>query len=227
VDIQLIPASKKRIILAIYLDFILFMVFWSFLNHLLFSDRVLSFWLALGIFSLLEFVSIKIFGSIGMVFLSIDESHQVDPDINKRENWLTILLGVLFILEGTKQLVRWIDQPVHWPIFGMVPDQNIQIILSILGGLLFLVAGYLFLKLKPAGILLGLVLVIGIIVSSIISWSLWDETVAKMVIARRELQGLPVRDGEIEFMQTLMPEGIVAAAVIIGLGILFSYKRCN
>jgi hypothetical protein len=225
VETQPILASKKRIFLAWYLDFILFMVFWSLLNHFLFSGSELPFWMGLFIFGLLEFVCIKFFGSIGMGFLSVDGSHQVDPDINKRENWLTILLGVLFILEGTKKLVRWIDLSVPHPIFGVFLDPNIQIIVNILTGLLFLVVGYFFLKLKPASIWLGLIIVLGTIVSCVLSWSLWDETVARLVMERRELQSLPVREGEIEFMQALMPEGFVVAAVLFGLGILISYKR--
>ena len=142
-ETQPILASKKRIFLAWYLDFILFMVFWSLLNHFLFSGRELPFWMGLFIFGLLEFVCIKFFGSIGVFFLSVDESHQVDPNIYKRENWLTILLGVLFILEGTKKLVRWIDLSVAHPTFGMFLDPNIQIIINILTGILFLVVALL------------------------------------------------------------------------------------
>ncbi len=224
---QPIPASKKRIFLAWYLDLLLFMVFWKFLEHFQFSDRELPFWMGLGTFVLLEFICTKFYSSIGMGFLSVDESHQVDLDIYMRENWLTILLGVLFILEGTKKLVRWIDQSVAQPIFGMFLDPTLQIIINMLTGLLFLVTGYLFLKLKPVSIWLGLIVVFGTLVSCVLSWQLWDESMARVVLERRALQGLPVREGEIEFMQSLMPEGIIVATVILGFGILFSYKRCH
>jgi len=40
-----------------------------------------------------------------------------------------------------------------------------------------------------------------------------------------ELQGLPVRNGEIEFMQSLFPEGMVTAASLAIIAMLFSYKR--
>ncbi len=220
-----IRASKKRIALAWYLDFLLFMVFWSLLNHFLFADKDLPFWMALVTFIVIEWVCIKIFGSIGMQFLSIDENQRVDANIQNRENWLTIFLGVILVLDGTKSLVRWMDFPVNWPFFGALPDPKTQIVINILAGCWFIATGYFFLKLRPESIWLGFITVICVLVSSVLSWSLWDETAAKMVVARRELQGLPVREGEIEFFQGLMPEGIIVATVIFGLGILFSRKR--
>lgn len=74
-------------------------------------------------------ISGKYNDSVGNLFLGIDkDSGTVNPNIFERENWLTILLGVLLILEGTKQLVRWTQMVVSQPSFGFFPDDLTQII---------------------------------------------------------------------------------------------------
>jgi hypothetical protein len=41
--------------------------------------------------------------------------------------------------------------------------------------------------------------------SLVSSWRLWDEFGREMVTRRRAFQGLPVRDGEVDLLQMLMP----------------------
>lgn len=218
-------ASKKRLLLSWFIDFLFFMTLWGLLSYFLSLDASLPFWFPYLVFIIIRAISGKYIGSIGYSFLGIDkESKTVNPNIFKRETWLTILLGVLFILEGTKQLIRWTQIFVPQPVFGFFPDDLTQVIIHIILGIVSIFAGYWFLKLYIKGLYLGVSVALIHIVSDALSWKLWDPVVAKMVVARREIQGLPVRDGEIEFMQSLYPEGMLAAAGLAIIAMLFTYK---
>lgn len=47
----------------------------------------------------------------------------------------------------------------------------------------------------------------------------------QMVLKRKEIQGLPVRDGDVELMQTLMPEGMVVVTIGIIITMAVAYPR--
>lgn len=220
-----IKGSKKRQLLALYLDFILFMVVWGLLEHFVAQENGFPSWVALITFGMVKVATHKLLGSPGAFMLSIGRDGLVNPEIHARENWLTILLGVLFVLEGTKQLVRWTQLLVPEPFFGFIPSSNVQILINITIGTLFVIIGYLFLKLHRTGLILGLIAGAAAIVSCVLSWSLWDKTVAEMVVARRALQGKPVGENEVEFMQLLMPEGILLLAVVLCLAMILTYRR--
>lgn len=219
-------ASKKRLFLSWYIDFLFFMTLWGLLSYFLVMDAALPFWVPYLLFVVIRAISGKYIGSIGYMFLSINkETKTITPSIFERENWLTILLGVLLILEGTKQLVRWTQMFVSQPIFGFFPDDVTQVLVHVLLGVSSILAGYWFLKLNIKGFYLAVSVAIVNIASNALSWNLWDPVVEKMVLARRELQGLPVRDGEIEFMQSLFPEGMLLAASLAVVAMLFTWKR--
>ncbi|MBA3446190.1 MAG: hypothetical protein H0T56_01020 [Pseudaminobacter sp.] len=55
-------------------------------------------------------------------------------------------------------------------------------------------------------------------ISLVISLPAFSEAIARVQIARREAQGLPLREGEIEFMQTALP---AFSAGMLVLGIAF------
>ena len=219
-------ASKKRLLLSWYIDFLLFMTLWVLLSYFLNLGEIIPFWSPYVLFIIIRAFAGKYVGSIGYLFLGIDkESSTVRSYIFERENWLTILLGVLFVLEGTKQLVRWTQLFVSQPVLGFFPDETTQVLIQLIFGASSIVAGYWFLRLDIKGFYLGIVVALFHLVSDALSWQLWDPVVEKMVIARRELQGIPVREGEIEFMQSLFPEGQLAAAVLAIIAMLFTIKR--
>lgn len=219
-------ASKKRLVLSWYLDFLFFMTLWGILAYFLSFEGSLPFWAPYLIFIVIRAISGKYIGSIGYLFLGIDkESGTVSQRVFERETWLTMLLGVLFVLEGTKQLVRWTQMFVPMPFFGLVPGDITQVLIHIVLGAASVLAGYWFLKLNIKGLYLGVSLALVSIVSDILSWNLWDPAVEQMVVARRELQGRPVREGEIEFMQSLSPEAMLVVAGLAIVAMLLSYKR--
>jgi hypothetical protein len=225
-DTGVYQASKKRLFLSWYIDFLFFMTLWGLLSYFLKLNPPLPYWAPYLIFIVIRAVTGKYVGSIGYAFLAIDnEEKTVNPKIYERENWLTILLGMLLILEGTKQLVRWTQLFEHLPIFGFFPDGAVQITVHIVFGISSILAGYWFLKLDIKGLYLGILLGLINILSDALSWNLWDPVVEKMVIARRALQGVPVREGEIAFMQSLFPEGMLAVVSITIVAMLFTCKR--
>ncbi|MGZ5054729.1 MAG: hypothetical protein ACXWAT_07280 [Methylobacter sp.] len=227
-DTNVYHASKKRLLLSWYIDFLFFLTLWDLLSYFLSLDENAPFWVPYLLFVVIRMISGKYIGSIGYLFLGIDkETKAVNPDIFERENWLTILLGVLLILEGTKQLVRWTQMFVPQPIFGVLADDITQIIIHVVSGISSILAAYWFLKLNIKGLYLAVSLAVINIISDALSWNLWDPVVEKMVITRRELQGMPIRDGEVEFMQALFPEGVILVASFAVIAMLFTYRRFN
>ena len=225
-EVESIHASKKRILLSVYLDYLFFAVLWELLVYFTWPDRNLPFWAEFLTFGILEAVVYVRWGSFGMHILSIDRAtRQVDPLIYRHETWLTMLLGVLLFLEGTKQLVRWTQYVVAQPAFGFMLDLPTQVAVNVVTGAVSVCAGYLFLKLHRSGFWIALAVGIVAIISYVLSWPLWDQAVAQLATVRRQHQGLPVRQDEIEFMQAIVPEALIALMGLALVAVSFTYGR--
>ncbi len=219
-------ASKKRLILSWYIDLLFFMTLWGLLSYFIKLEESVPFWAPYVVFLVIRAATSKYFGSIGYSFLSIDKNSMcVNEGIFKRENWLSILLGVLLILEGTKQIVRWTQMFVSQPAFGFFPDEATQILIHLAFGVLSILAGYWFLKLDIRGFIAGIGVAVINLISYALSWKLWDPVVEQMVLKRKEIQGVPVRDGEIEMMQSLLPEGIIVVAIVSIIAMAITYPK--
>ena len=149
----------------------------------------------------------------------------VDADLVSRESWLTILVGVLLINEGAKGVVRWSMWNPPVPFFGYQTDPVTSAVLSAAIGLVEIYAGASFLRLRIHALWIGVSVHAVGLASTILSWNLWDPFVAELTIQRRMYQGLPVRPGEVERMQSLMPEGMIAWAVLMMLVMLATWPR--
>lgn len=220
------PASIGRRILSWYVDYLFFAVAWVLLTY------AVGAWIGIGdlllsliVFLILRGVLGQFFVTPGAALLSIDPEGNVDRATRDRESWLTLTLGVMILLSGTKELVRWTQVGEVWPFFGFVPDPVAHIAISLVLGLLSVVAGCLILKLRRAGQLLGILLGLVYLLSAVLSWHLWDDLVARQVHARRAVQGLPVRPGEVEFMQSLFPEIVIGLCVVTILLLLVPSRR--
>jgi hypothetical protein len=219
-------ASRKRLILSWYIDFLFFISLWMLLDYFFEVEVLAPVWLPYTLFVAIRLITQKYIGSIGLISLSINkDTMQVNETVYDNENWITIFLGVLLILEGTKKLVRWTEIYVSQPVFGFFPDDNTQIIIYVVYGMLSILAGYWFLKLNIKGLFLGLSIVLVNMTSDALSWRLWDPVVEEMVLKRRETYGIPVREGEVEFMQSIFPEWILIFASIALFAMLFTFKR--
>jgi hypothetical protein len=60
------------------------------------------------------------------------------------------------------------------------------------------------------------------------SWNQWDGIARDLLVRRRSFQGLPVRSGEVEFLQAILPEALIAFLLLtIVLMVLVRKKlRC-
>lgn len=135
--------------------------------------------------------------------------------------WPNLLAGTLFVLEGTKSMVRWLEMDRPIPFMGFVPEGAAQAAIGVGMGALFVVAGAGLLRIEPLGKYLAGVLVAITAISTALSWAMWDTLIERIVVARRTAQGVPVRPDEIEFMQNLVPELFVIPMVLFALLLLF------
>lgn len=221
-------ASTRRLLLAGLIDLVFFIAIWTLLASWIEQIESLPFWVPFVLFFPLHLAAKKYLGSPGYVFLSINkQSVTVDRRIRDNENWLTMLLGFVFLLEGAKQLSRWTQTFVPVPYFGAIPDNEAQVALYIFIGLLYILTGYWLLTLNVKGIYLSLAMAGMLLASTIVSWDLWDTVAEQMVVSRREFQQMPVNNHEIEFMQSIFPEGIVVVTVLTMCCLLIVAKHCK
>lgn len=219
-------ASKKRILLAWYIDLLLFSVSWNLLSYFLNLQIHLPIWSQYACFVVIQVIALKTIGSAGHVFLGINlASGTVEPNTFQRESWLTILIGVLLILEGTKQMVKWTQFNMPIPAAGFHPHDFTQIAIHVAFGISAVTAGYWFLKLKIQGLYLGVFLCLFSMISNTLGWKLWNPVIANIITARRELQGRSFSDGGIEYMLQVMPEGRLIAVAVLIVAMLLTYKR--
>lgn len=220
-----IEASLKRVLLAWYIDFLFFMVLWVPLGYLV-GIQGIPFWLPYIAFIVIRPLVAKYIGSIGNHALSISgHNNAVDEHILNRESWLTMLIGVLLILDGTKMIVRWTEVLVSQPWFGVFLQDNLQVSIQVAVGIASIISGYWVLRLDVKGWIAGLILSTLYSLSIIFSWHLWDPVVEQMVLKHRAFQGFEIGGGEIEFMQTVIPEGLLFFSLSLGVIILFNRDR--
>jgi len=225
VDDNYVPTSRLRRALAFYLNLIIGVT-------------------VMGV--VLEFVPVPedrkfiVRWSLALVFAALDElllgktpghmilsitPYGVPSSIYARETYLSMFLGVICILDGCKRAVLWTQYQLPEPIMGRMAE-GIQLgAYNMALGLLFVVAGIMILRLHKSGWVLALCGIGVHALSVITSWQMWDSYVAELVTRRRELQGIPVRPNEIEFMQVLMPEGVMVAFAIATILLFVSYRK--
>jgi len=218
-DVPWPNATKKRKVLALYLDYLLFGVPWSIAVWILTSTvpglerepwgaRIVLF--ALLEWSILKFVK----SSPGQWLLGIRDVGRVDPSIpidqggvritkvvepwlKSNERWWIILFGVLAILNGSKSMVRWTMWGVAMPFFGIELTEATSAVVMTLFGMLECAVGIAALRLKPIVLPLGVVNYGANLVSIVLSWPLLPQWIEEAQRARRQAQRLPVRPGKL------------------------------
>ncbi len=217
-------ASRNRLLLAAYIDFLVFSSFvyvLSFLLGTMTSSAYLEVAIGIGASIVAYFVQRM---SIGRVFLSISPDGFVPKNLMRRETYLTMFLATLFVLDGTKQIVRW-TQFSSWPFFGFIPEGATYVILSFLFGGLFVVAGHWLYKLDVRGLFLAVALVLVQLFSFLASTGLLGDIIAKRVMDRRQIQGIPGREGEVEFLQSMMVPALIVIAGMILIVLILHRRR--
>lgn len=236
----IIPASRKRIFLALYLDYLVLSPFLALTVYLTTDQFDIPTWQELIALLIYEAILYQVTDSPGFRLLSIRKAGRsmhpqgqlpvavdtllVDSQIYLHEHWQTILIGVMFLAEGSKQLVRWAMWTPPLPVFGIATNQvSFAAYSMVLGGML-MYTGYMFLRLKRAAFWLGLAIAASTAVSTVMSWNQWDGIARELLIRRRSFQGLPVRSGEVEFLQAILPEALLAF-LLLTVAIMFFGRK--
>lgn len=132
--------------------------------------------------------------------------------------WPNLVLGTFLMLDGLKLMVRWSQLDVAVPVFGMVETTASKVVVLVAMGAVSVVAGGMLLALRPMSRIAAAGSLALSAVSLAISWSVLDEAIGRIQIARREAQGLPIREGEIESIQTMLPFlsiGVMAVCIVL------------
>ena len=156
---QIIPASRKRVLLALYLDYLVLSPILALGLYLSTGQFEVPTWQELLVLSIYEAILYHVTDSPGFRFLSIRKIPRsmvgrgevpiavdtlvVDPQVYLHEHWQTILIGLLFVAEGSKQIVRWAMWIPPLPIFGIATNQTIFAAYSMILGSLLILTGYI------------------------------------------------------------------------------------
>lgn len=219
-----LPVSWKRLLLAWYLDFLLFSIFATLLANLIGFVAGQTWVMQLIGFSIVRGAIGRFIASPGMMILGIERDGTKISIAFENENWLTMLLGTLFILDGAKIAVRWTEYGRMLPEFGIIPNLSGKVIFSLIWGISFIAAGGMLLQLRRIGLWIAFLTTAATIVSLGLSWPLWDQAIAHEVIARRTAQGISTRPGEIQFMQHFVPVSLVLLNSVV-LALLVATRR--
>lgn len=224
--------SRARGWLAVYVDYLFFAAIWAPLSWSL-RDTVAVGGpaIALAVFAALRLAIVRFVGATpGYAALGISWTStglSVDAALARRETWWTIAAGVLLVLEGSKNLVRWTEGLTPPPLFGVGLEPGPSFLAISLVGALNVAAGLLVLRMRPIG---ALIAILGS-AAELASFALGGEALASWIVRRtlerRELQGLPVREGEIEFMQAVLPAGVIGAALVGIVWLVCVYRRAS
>jgi hypothetical protein len=214
--------SRKRQLLALYVDYLTFTAVYQPIAWAIRSTAAMDIWLlGLAVFVCLRGVAWILKVALpGQWALGIKTgpASMVDPRILERERWWTATAGALLVLEGSKNLVRWTQGlPIEPLLVLAAPPWMATAAITILGGL-NVAAGLLILRTHVAGAVIGIGVLGTEVLATLIHREDFREWAGQAVVARRGLQGLPVRDGEVEMMQQLTA---TILPVVIAIGIIW------
>ena len=237
---HIIPASRKRFLLALYLDYLVLSPVLAVGLYLSTGQFDVPTWQELIVLSIYEAILYHVTDSPGFRLLSIRKAGRsmhpegqlpvaadtlvVDPLVYFHEHWQTILIGVLFVAEGSKQMVRWAMWIPPLPLFGIATNQTSFAAYSMVLGSLLMFTGYMFLRLKRVGSWIGIGIAALLAISTAMNWNQWDGLARELLIRRRSFQGLPVRAGEVEFVQAILPEALVAF-LLLTIVVMFLVRK--
>ena len=225
------PCRRRRLLLAIYLDLLLFV-----------SAAALASWLlrgGLGIdvglgaimlgFAVVELLALR-WGRVSpgcwaLGIVHADGTRVVLPAWPARETWWTLLIGALGVLSGAKEVTRWTQGLPPPPFMGLSLSWDQAAAVVTTNGLLSMAAAIGVLRTRARAALLGALLSAIASASWLLSWHQIPTWVAARTIARRAVQGLPVREGEIARMQWILPGGALVAGIVGGVWLLCAWRR--
>ena len=223
-------ASKKRRLLGVYVDYLLFAAVAAPVLWIVQSRGLRPHWaVPLVAFAVVESSLIKKLGSsagywaLGIV--RFENGAVVEPSIKRRERWWTILLGVGLILDGTKNVVRWTEGLPPLPVFGSEASVGAFVVISALGAG-NIGAGLGILRCKSAGALMGMAVFVLNTGALALSWSGIEGWLAARMSIRNELRGRgPVTAEQITEFQGVFYATLAVGALLTAVGLILAWLR--
>jgi hypothetical protein len=216
-------------ILGLYLDFIIVSTFVSLASYLfgqawtVLAGSGPSWQIEYGVALALVLIGRALGLSAGKLLLSTAE--QMQHEQPRPRLWPNLVLGTFLILDGLKQMLRWSQLDAVLPVFGMVETTALKAGLLVAMGALYVVAGGMILRFAR-GAKAATITALAVSAASLgLSWSVLPEAIARAQTARRAAQGMPIREGEIEMMQTMLPWIGVGGVVLVGVLVWMSWER--
>lgn len=232
-------ASRKRRLLAIYIDFVLFssvlILFEGLLLYLFDSVASLVWWQKLIFFSLIELpllrfvrwspghwlLGIRVLegpGPVGERHLRDGERLAVvDPALEARESAWTMALGTLLLIEGSKALSRWVGGEPSILMGALGLPALWTGALSLLSGALFIFVGGAVLRLHRNAIWGILVLVCAQFSLLVVAWGELGSTAADRFAARRKRVRAEAPTEFVDLMLTAGPWIALGKELVTGL----------
>jgi hypothetical protein len=216
-------------LLALYIDFIVIGTFVALCNYVagliagyipgIGNDWYVEIGVSAGLTALARMLGL----SLGEALLdyALDEAGSE----TRRRLWPNLVLGTFLMLDGLKLMVRWSQLDVAVPVFGMIETTAIKMIVLIAMGAVSVVAGAMLLAFRPMSRIAAAGSLALSSLSLAISWPVLDEAIGRVQVARRQAQGIPIREGEIESIQAMLPflsAGMFAVGIVL---LLLSRER--
>ncbi len=224
-------ASRKRRVLAIYFDFILFGTVWAVATNWM-TPFFGSLWLRLAAFGVLESLLFRNYKSIGLYVLSVyrypvggGEVLGVNPAVKHKESWLTMIMASLLLLDGPRAVIRWTQFRPPKPYFGMVPDTSVAILYEVAFGVTEVFVAIAIFKMSRTGFWAALVLAAGIAVSTLMSLDQFSEYAQTYVRRRADYTGRDFDPQMAEAMAPIVTYGTITVAAMLATCVLFYRKR--
>jgi hypothetical protein len=241
------PARRRRLLLATYLDFLIFSIPWAYFVAI--TDRfvpgfaIQPWYVRYLVFAIVElivlqraslspganllgirFVDAKS-GRTGVDRLWSNRIPFVDIHLQRAESWFSLSAGTFLLLDATKTLVRWTMYSPPLPLFGIQTEGLGGALTNIGIGAGEVYAACLVLRVHRRALSFGIPFYAFLALSAAVSWDLWDAWAERYVIARRAYEGRAVRPGEIESLQSMAPELPIVAMVFNASLIMMLTRR--
>lgn len=224
-------ASKKRLFLAFYLDYLVFTAFsvpaaWLMLRTTGFQTGWL---IQFAVFVVVEWATIRLIGSSpGTWMLGIERGDgppRVLPRIKTTERWWTMLLGVGSVLSGAKAMVRWTQGQPVFPYFGLQSELGAIAVTTIVGAAV-LSAGVLILRCRWEGSVLGIGVSVVQAIAVLLARPHAHDWAVRALTYRRELRGQePPALEEMQVMETVFPVALLVFSALTMLLLIASLVR--
>ena len=229
-------ASRKRYLLALYIDYLIVGSLWALVQFLVAwsvpAAGVLPAWGRWALFGLFELTATRFDGiALGARVLSMRRfSYRgaegsgrplrgrlwfVDAWTKRHESWLSMIAAFLFVSDGVKSAVRWTMWNPPQPFFGLVLDDFASTIAYVGMGGLEVWIGYLLFTLHRRAFAGAIAYTAALAASVVTSWDLWDAFLAGMIARRQEYLGTGRAAERVQAFQALMPEALVAGMVLL------------